>query len=127
MYYLSHSAKEIDEKIKRVPLATASESKWVRTDDWTHIADQKYEPGSAFAQSGTAVAEAINNVLTEVDVKLEQFVPAADVAPIPEEEIDELFEATSGDDTGADDDFSGSIDSIPTISDEEIKALFADI
>jgi hypothetical protein len=58
--YLSHSAKEIDEKIKRIPLATISETEWQRTDDWTYIADQTYDPESGFAQSGKAVAEALS-------------------------------------------------------------------
>jgi hypothetical protein len=57
--YLSHSAKEIDEKIKRIPLATISETEWERTEDWEYIADQAYDPESGYAQSGKAVAEAI--------------------------------------------------------------------
>ena len=86
MYYLTHTAKEIDEKIKRIPLATSSESTWKRTDDWTYIADQEYNKESAFAQSGKAVAAAIEASLEVVDGKLTA------LQSITQDEIIRLFD-----------------------------------
>jgi enolase len=67
MKYLSHTAEEIDEKLKRVPA------------DWEAVADQTYKPESGYAQSGKAVAEAVNNVLSEVDDKLENISVTVEV------------------------------------------------
>lgn len=90
MYYLSHSAKEIDEKIKRIPLSTISESAWVRTKDWESIADQVYDPKSGFAQSGFAVAAAIALTEQKLDNKLAQ-LPTGSIEAITDDEIIELF------------------------------------
>lgn len=85
MWRLSHTAEEIDRKLKRIPHAVASESAWTRDDDWQAIADQKYDSTSGFAQSGKAVAEAIAEALGSFggsDGELEA---------IKENEIIELF------------------------------------
>jgi copper chaperone CopZ len=75
MRYLSHTAEEIDEKLKRVPA------------DWEAIADQTYKPESGYAQSGKAVAEAVNEVLSEVDSKLENISVTI--------EVDQAYDDTS--------------------------------
>ena len=76
MYRLSHYASDIDEKIKRIPYIGALSSKWFRTDDWQYIADQEFDPESGFAQSGKAIAAALNSVTVDA---------------ISDEEIIELF------------------------------------
>lgn len=65
MKYLSHTADEIDEKLKRIPIATFSEAPWTRTEDWIHIADQEFKADSKFAQSGVAIAAALLNFVSK--------------------------------------------------------------
>lgn len=72
-YKLTNTAEEIDEKLKRIPLANASETSWHRDDCWVAIADQEYDPESCFAQSGKAVASAVSAVLSDVEEQLKDF------------------------------------------------------
>jgi hypothetical protein len=73
---LSHSVEEIDEKLARIPLATISESKWVRTDDWTFIADQDFDPDSGYAQSGIAIAGELESYVLKSEVITDEAIEA---------------------------------------------------
>jgi hypothetical protein len=75
---LSHSVSEIDEKLKRIPLATSSESTWTRTVDWQYIADQSYDSSSLFAQSGVAVAQALSGLETTINDAVNTKLPKVD-------------------------------------------------
>jgi glycerophosphoryl diester phosphodiesterase len=51
MYKLQHTAEEIDNKLGMIP------------DDWHAVADASYNPDSEYAQSGKAVAEAVEGAV----------------------------------------------------------------
>ena len=63
MHVLKHTAVEVDNKLSKIPIPkNDTEQTWERTDAWTRIADQAYQPNSEYPQSGLAVAEAIESV-----------------------------------------------------------------
>lgn len=81
-HILSHSAKEIDEKLESIPPAPESEPEWTRAKAWQRIADQEYSPVSAYAQSGKAVAEAIADAVSKIEIP--------EITEITDEEIEAL-------------------------------------
>ena len=93
MKYLSHTADEIDEKLKRVPLATHSETAWTRTDDWQAIADQEFKSDSKFAQSGVAIAAELVKKVDAATYEEDKvtFVLKSELEVISDEEIIALF------------------------------------
>ena len=93
MRFLTHTADEIDEKLKRIPLPTISEGGWERKD-WIHIADQEFMPESKFAQSGVAIAA---ELIKKVDAATYEedkptFMLKSDVKVISDKEILAMFD-----------------------------------
>ena len=84
MKYLSYTADEIDEKLKRIPFVVESDLniEGIRElqEAWMEdIADQEYDSESGFAQSGKAVAQAVTAAMSEVDSKLESITVTVEI------------------------------------------------
>ena len=66
MHILRHSAEEVDNKLSKIPTPRNDyDREWTRSDAWTKIADEHFDADSLYAQSGAAVAEAIDGAIDQ--------------------------------------------------------------
>ena len=114
MHIIPLAAEKIEKKILNIP------------DHWGEVADQAFDPDSIHAQSGIAVAEALENTLqfTEQALDAEKQAQAREnIGAVSEDDVDDKLIAVAYIDT----EDNENVEEIEgeLISNAELNALFA--